>query len=141
MRNHYVSPKQRLPKINYDDINSERRGSFVEAVEEAGTIGEAMLQIKLGFGDGIFERIKRRVLELYKEYINFNSKTKIYTAIKPELEKPTIEVQCDWVSELWRNTNILRKRLKRPVVFVKNAVPITKREVTVMNREVINANG
>jgi len=100
MRNYYTSPTRKQPKINYDDINSERRGSFVEAIESASEIGEAMLQIKLGFGDGVFERIKRRVLELYKEYIHFNSKTKIYTAIKPELEKPTIEVQQDWASEL-----------------------------------------
>ena len=51
-------------------------------------------------GDGVFERTKRDVLELYKEYINFNSKTKIFTAIKPELEKPTIEIQCELESKL-----------------------------------------
>ena len=99
-RNYYSSPKQKLPKIHWDEIRSERRGAFIDLIEKSGTIGEAHLQNYLEMGDGVFERTKRSCLQLYKEYINFNSKTKLYTAIKPELEKPTIEMQCNWESEL-----------------------------------------
>ena len=97
-RNYYASSKSKQGKIQYCDVNSERRGAFVDAVESAGTMGQALLQIKLGWGDGVFERTKRAVLELYKEYINFNPKTKLFTAIKPELEKPVIEISTSWES-------------------------------------------
>ena len=69
-------------------------------VLECKTITEAELKIKFSEGDGIFERTKRDVLQMYPEDVKYNSRTKIYTVIKPELEKPTIEVQCDWESKL-----------------------------------------
>jgi len=77
-----------------------RRFDFVGAVEKAGTIGQARLKNKLGWGDGIFERTKRDVLELYKEDIHFNSKNKIFSGINTELEKLPIEIYNDWENEL-----------------------------------------
>jgi len=54
----------------------------------------------LAGGDGVFERTKRDVLELYKQDINFNSKDKIFTGINTKLEKPSIEIISDWECEL-----------------------------------------
>lgn len=83
-------------KIEYQ----QRRFDFVTAVEKAGTIGRAQLKNKLGWGDGIFERTKSDVLELYEGDINFNSKTKIFSGINTELEQQTIQVYNDWEIEL-----------------------------------------
>ena len=79
-------------------INRQRRFDFVEAIEKAGTIGQAKLKIKLGPSN--FERTKSDVLELYKEDIHFNSKTKIFSGINTELEKPSIAISSNWESEL-----------------------------------------
>jgi len=81
-------------------INRQRRFDFVEAIEKAGTIGQAQLKNKLGWGDGIWERVKRDVLELYKKDINFNSKNKIFSGINTELEKSSIAISSDWEREL-----------------------------------------
>ena len=83
-------------KIEYQ----QRRFDFVTAVERAGTIGQARLKNNLGWGDGKFERTKRDVRELYKGDINFNSKTKIFSWVNTELEKPSIEICNGWESEL-----------------------------------------
>jgi len=85
---------------DWEVINRLRRFDFVDAVEKAGTIGQAQLKNRLGWGDGVFERTKRDVLELYKEDINFNSKNKIFSEINTELEKPSIEIYNDWESEI-----------------------------------------
>jgi len=81
-------------------VNQQRRFDFVTAVEKAGTVGQARLKNNLGWGDGVFERTKRDVLELYKGDITFNSKNKIFSGINTELEKPSIEIYNDWESDL-----------------------------------------
>ncbi len=81
-------------------INRQRRFDFVEAIEKVGTIGQAQLKTKLGWGDGIWERVKRDVLELYKGDINFNSKNKIFSGINTGLEKPSIAISSDWECEI-----------------------------------------
>lgn len=78
----------------------QRRFDFVGVIEKAGTIGQARLKNKLGWGDGKFERTKRDVLELYKGDIHFNSKNKIFSGINTELEQQTIQVYNDWENEL-----------------------------------------
>ena len=103
MRNHYVSPRRKQPKINWDDVNGERRGAFEGAIEKAGTIGQALLKIQLKMGDGIFERTKRDVLELYSDMYSFNKTTKLFSYIDPDAEKQIkLEqpIQNDWEMEL-----------------------------------------
>ena len=90
----------RYEKKDWSTIYLERRIEFVDAIEKAGTIGQAMLKNNLRWGDGIFERTKRDALEIYAEDINFNSNTKIFSSINLELEKPTITVTTDWECEL-----------------------------------------
>jgi len=58
----------------------------MDIIEKYGSIGRAKLQNLLGWGDGIFERTKRSVLELYSEDVNYNKRTKLFTMIKPEQE-------------------------------------------------------
>ena len=70
----------------YTTIQQDRRMLFIDMVEKYGSIGRAKLQTKLGWGDGIFERTKRDVLELYPDFINHNKKTRLFTTIKPELQ-------------------------------------------------------
>ncbi len=72
----------------------------MDIIEKYGSIGQAKLQNLLGWGDGVFERTKRDVLELYKGDITFNSKNKIFSGINTELEKPSIEIYNDWESDL-----------------------------------------
>lgn len=67
-------------------IHQDRRMGFMDMIEKHGSIGRAKLQNQLGWGDGIFERTKRDVLELYPEDVNYNKKTKLFTIIKPEQE-------------------------------------------------------
>jgi len=67
-------------------IQQDRRMEFIDLIEKHGSIGRAKLQNQLGWGDGIFERTKRDVLELYPDFIDYNKKTKLFTIIKPEQE-------------------------------------------------------
>jgi len=98
-RLHYQS-RNKVEKKDWQIINRQRRFDFVEAIEKAGTIGQAKLKNKLAWGDGVFERTKRDVLELYKQDVNFNSKNKIFSGINTEVEKPSIEIISDWECEL-----------------------------------------
>ena len=75
MTGFYYKSRNKVEKKDWQTINRQRRFDFVDAVEKAGTIGQAHLKNKLGWGDGVFERTKRDVLELYKEDINFNSRS------------------------------------------------------------------
>jgi len=65
-------------------IQEDRRMLFIDMIEKHGSIGRAKLQTKLGWGDGVFERTKRNVLELYSDYVVYHKKTKLLTVIKPE---------------------------------------------------------
>lgn len=67
-------------------IQQDRRMEFIDLIEKHGSLGRAKLQTLLGWGDGIFERTKRDVLELYPDFINYNKRTKLFTMIKPEQE-------------------------------------------------------
>jgi len=96
----YYQSRNKVEKTDWIIKDRQRRFDFVDAIEKAGTIGQAKLRIKLGFGPGVFERTKRDVLELYKEDLNFNSKNKIFSGINTELEKPSIAISSNWESEL-----------------------------------------
>jgi len=65
-------------------IHQARRMEFIDMIEKYGSIGRAKLQNLLGWGDGVFERTKRDVLELYPEDINYNKRTKLFTTIRAE---------------------------------------------------------
>jgi len=65
-------------------IQQDRRMEFMDIIEKHGSIGRAKLQNLLGWGDGVFERTKRAVLELYPEFIHYNKRTKLFTTIKAE---------------------------------------------------------
>ena len=56
-------------------IQQDRRMEFMDMIEKYGSIGRAKLQNKLGWGDGIFERTKSSVLELYPDYVVYNKRT------------------------------------------------------------------
>jgi len=68
----------------FTTIQQDRRMEFIDMIEKYGSIGRAKLQNKLGWGDGVFERTKRDVLELYPDFVVYNKKTKLFTVIKPE---------------------------------------------------------
>jgi len=72
-------------------IQQDRRMQFIDLIEEHGSIGRAKLQNLLGWGDGVFERTKRAVLELYSEDVHFNKRTKLFTAIKAEIIQEVIQ--------------------------------------------------
>jgi len=71
---------------NWKEILQSRRMSFIETIEKHDTIGRAKLQGLLNWGDGIFDRTRRAVLELYPDYVVYNKRTKLFTVIKPEQE-------------------------------------------------------
>jgi len=99
MRNCYLAPRRKHQAIDWMEVNKQRRMDFLAIIDSAGEIGDAQLKIRFGAGDGIFERTKRDVLQMYPEDVAYNSKTKIYTAIKPELEKPVLEISTSWESK------------------------------------------
>ena len=87
-----VKPRHSKAKfVDYQKKYSEQRTQFLDVIEEEGTIGEARLKIKLGWGDGTFNRRKAEVLELFPGFINWNPHTKIYTWLKSTIDKPLTE--------------------------------------------------
>ncbi len=70
----------------FTTIQQDRRMEFMDVIEKYGSIGRAKLQNSLGWGDGVYERTKRDVLELYPDYVVYNKRTKLLTVIKPEQE-------------------------------------------------------
>jgi len=71
---------------DWKEIHQDRRMKFMDIIEKHGSIGRVKLQSLLDWGDGIFERTKRAVLELYPDYVVYNKRTKLFTVIKPEQE-------------------------------------------------------
>jgi len=65
----------------FTTIQQDRRMEFMDIIEKRGSIGKSKLQDLLGWGDGIFERTKRDVLELHSEDIIYNKRTKLFTTI------------------------------------------------------------
>ena len=100
MTGFYYKSRNKVEKKDWQTIYRQRRFDFVETVEKAGTIGQAQLKQKLGWGNGNFERTKNEVLELYKGDIHYNSTNKIFSGINTELEKPSIAISGDWECEL-----------------------------------------
>ncbi len=89
-----VPPRHRKPveQKDYSKIYADLRSDMLDIIEQEGTIGQALLKIKLKWGDGTFNRRKAEVIELFPGFINWNSKTKIFTWIKQgEIEQPLTE--------------------------------------------------
>jgi len=89
-----VPPRHRKPREqkDYSKIYAELRSDMLDIIEKEGTIGQALLKIKLGWGDGTYNRRKAEIIELFTGFINWNSKTKIFTWIKQgEIEQPLTE--------------------------------------------------
>jgi len=89
-----VPPRRRKPveHKDYSKIYADLRSDMLDIIEKEGTIGQALLKIKLKWGDGIYNRRKAEVIELFPGFINWNSKTKIFTWIKQgEIEQPLTE--------------------------------------------------
>ena len=84
-RKKVVEPK------DYRKFYAEKRSEMLDIIEKEGTIGQALLKIKLGWGDGTYNRRKAEVIELFPGYINWNSHTKIFTWLKGEIDKPLTE--------------------------------------------------
>jgi len=78
---------------DWKEIIQARRMNFMEIIEKHDSIGRAKLQSLLGWGDGVFERTKRSVFELYPDYVVYNKRTKLFTVIKPEQEGIFTEVK------------------------------------------------
>jgi len=92
-----VPPRRKVPKIkmDYQKHYAQLRSQFLDIIEEEGTIGQAHLKIKLGWGDGVYNRRKAEVLELFPGFINWNSKTKIFTWLKAEIDQPLTEKEIE----------------------------------------------
>ena len=71
---------------DWKEILQARRMNFIETIEKHDSIGRAKLQGLLNWGDGVYERTKRDVLQLYPDYVTYNKRTKLLTVIKPEHE-------------------------------------------------------
>jgi len=71
---------------DWKEILQARRMNFIETIEKHDSIGRAKLQGLLNWGDGVFDRTRRAVLELYPDYVVYNKRTKLFTVIKPEQE-------------------------------------------------------
>jgi len=77
---------------DYRKFYADKRNEMLDMIEKEGTIGQALLKIKLGWGDGMFKVRKSEIIELFPGFINWNSKTKIFTWIKQgEIEQPLTE--------------------------------------------------
>ena len=96
-----VPPRRRKPREikDYRKIYAGLRSQMLDLIEKEGTIGQANLKIKLGWGDGTYNRRKAEVIELNgsgatenNKVIAWNPNTKIFTWIKQgEIEQPLTE--------------------------------------------------
>jgi len=87
----YKGKRNKAKFVDYQKKYAEQRTQFLDVIEEEGTIGQARLKIRLGWGDGIFNRRKAEIIELFPGFINWNSNTKIYTWLKSTIDKPLTE--------------------------------------------------
>jgi len=86
--------RHRKPVVSkdYRKIYAELRSDMLDIIEQEGTIGQALLKIKLGWGDGTYNRRKAEIIELFSGFVNWNSHTKIFTWIKQgTIDKPLTE--------------------------------------------------
>ena len=89
-----VPPKHKKPVEikDYRKYYADKRAEMMDLIEKEGTIGQALLKIKLGWGDGMYKVRKSEIIELFPGFISWNSHTKIFTWIKQgEIEQPLTE--------------------------------------------------
>jgi len=82
-RKHKFNPKK-SPKVDLQ----ERRRNFLDIVQRDGQIKDIILQLKLGLGDGQYERLKRGVKSLYPELVEWHKKTKTWKNIPSDPNQP-----------------------------------------------------
>lgn len=94
MSNFANIPPRRKVRINvdYKKQYAEQRAVLSDIIEENVTIGKALLRLKSGFGDGIFNRRIEELLELRPQYV-YNRKNKIFTDTKAQIDKPLINTE------------------------------------------------
>jgi len=86
-----IPPRHRRPREikDYRKIYADKRNEMLDVIEKNGTIGEAHLKIKLGWGDGMYKARKSEIIQLHSQELNWNSHTKIFTWL--EIDKPLTE--------------------------------------------------
>ena len=94
---HYanIPPKRKVRNIiDYKIRYAEQRAVLSDIIEKEVTIGKALLKLKSGFGDGIFNRRSEELLQLRPQFV-YNRKNKIYTDTKAEIDKPLIQTEVE----------------------------------------------
>jgi len=94
---HYanIAPKRKVRNIiDYKIRYAEQRAVLSDIIEKEVTIGKALLKLKSGFGDGIFNRRSEELLELRPQFV-YNRKNKIYTDTKATIDKPLIQSEVE----------------------------------------------
>ena len=91
-------PTQPKIKKDWPEVYRERVSKFCDIIERHGSIGEAQMKMNFGEGPGVYKETKSTALQLHSEFIKWNSRTKLFSFIKPELEKQVIE--ANWEGEL-----------------------------------------
>jgi len=91
-----IPPKRKLPKVYVDYVKkyAEQRAILLDIIESEVTIGQALLQIKSGFGDGIFNRRIAELKQLFT-HIHYNSHTKLFTDTSVKIDKPLTESEVE----------------------------------------------
>jgi len=87
-RLNYVPRKKTLkPKKSPIDVIKERMHDFLDIVEREGPIKDIILQLKLGLGDGQYDRLKRAMKSLYPDLVEWHKKTKTWKSVQLDPEK------------------------------------------------------
>jgi len=90
-----IPPKRKVRiNVDYTKRYAEQRAVLSDIIESEVTIGKALLKLKSGFGDGIFNRRSEELLELRPQFV-YNRKNKIYTDTKATIDKPLIESEVE----------------------------------------------
>ncbi len=91
-----IPPRRKVPVIptDYVKLYTEQRAVLSDIIEQEGEIGKALLQLKSGFGDGIFSRRSAELLQLQTSII-YHRKNKLYINTKPKIDKPLTAVEVE----------------------------------------------
>ncbi len=91
-----IPPRRKAVKINIDYVKlyADQRTVLADIIEDEGTIGKALLQIKSGFANGTFDRRLSELLQLQTSII-YNRKTKLCIDTKHKIDKPLIESEVE----------------------------------------------
>ncbi len=100
MYNHNTPKKQPKPNKSQAQIDKERNNQFADLIHASGPDGLSLYNAKrnLGWGDGIFQRRRKDLIEGYTHEVQYVKKEKKFISLNKPITL-TDEALKDWNQE------------------------------------------